>query len=30
VIADRDPSDGSDEEAEKRGLVHDGIRPLNG
>jgi hypothetical protein len=22
VIADRDPSDGSDEDAEKRGLVH--------
>ena len=30
VIADRDPSDGSDEEAEKRGLVHGGIHPLNG
>jgi hypothetical protein len=27
VIADRPPSDGSDEEAEKRGLVHGGIHP---
>jgi hypothetical protein len=27
IIADRDPSDGSDEEPEKRGLVHGGSIP---